>query len=50
MRPIAWTAAFLAAAAIARAEGVDWETDYARGIAKAKETGRLVQVHFTADW
>ncbi|MCC6737542.1 MAG: hypothetical protein IT452_00740 [Planctomycetia bacterium] len=49
MRPIAWTAAFLAAA-IARAEGVDWETDYAKGIAKAKETGRLVQVHFTADW
>ncbi|KAF0244551.1 MAG: hypothetical protein FD180_2440 [Planctomycetota bacterium] len=50
MKRVSLAAAFLAAAAIARADGVEWETDYAKGIAKAKESGKLVQLHFTADW
>lgn len=50
MKRFSWAAAFLAAAAIARADGVDWMTDYAKGLEKAKESGKLVQVHFTADW
>jgi tetratricopeptide (TPR) repeat protein len=50
MKRFSWAAAFLAAAAIARADGVAWESDYAKGVEKAKETGKLLHVHFAADW
>ncbi len=50
MKRLGWAAALLATAAIARADGVNWEKDYAKGIAAAKESGKLVQVHFSADW
>jgi len=41
---------FLTAAALARAGGVDWITDYGKGVESAKQSGKLIQVHFTADW
>ena len=50
MKRLGWAAALLATAAIARADGVNWETNYANGVAEAKKSGKLIQVHFTADW
>jgi hypothetical protein len=50
MRTLLAAGAFLAAASIARAGGVDWMTDVEKAKAKAKEQGKLVHVHFTADW
>ena len=50
MKRFSWAAAFLAAAAIARADGVEWVTDYAKGLETAKTSGKLIQLHFSADW
>ena len=50
MKRLSWAAAFLAVASFAQAGGVDWMTDYEKGLEKAKDSGKLVQLHFTADW
>ena len=50
MKPLGLVVALLAAAGVARADGVNWETDYAKGVKAAKESGKLLQVHFSADW
>lgn len=50
MKTFAMTAALLALAGIARADGVNWETSYANGLAEAKKSGKLLHVHFAADW
>ncbi|MCE9584786.1 MAG: DUF255 domain-containing protein [Planctomycetes bacterium] len=50
MKRFGWVAAFLAAAAMARADGVTWGTDYEKGVEQAKKDGKLLHVHFFATW
>ena len=53
MRKIALlTLAFALVAGIALAGGgkLEWQKDYAKGLAAAKEAGKPVMIYFTADW
>lgn len=49
MRAVLAGALLLAAAATAPA-GVEWQKDFDTAIAAGKAQGKLVQVHFWADW
>ena len=50
MKTFGWAIALFATAAVARADGVEWGTDYAKALATAKADGKLLHVHFFATW
>lgn len=52
LRPAILAAALLAAAGTAWAGGgkIAWESDFKKGLAEAKSSGRPVLIYFTADW
>ncbi|NUN49775.1 MAG: DUF255 domain-containing protein [Candidatus Brocadiae bacterium] len=52
MRKVLWpAAALLLLARAATADGIDWiDNDYDKAVAKAKETGKLVQMNWHAEW
>ena len=50
MRHLILAAAVFAAAGNASAGGVEWAKNYDEALASAKQSGKLIHLHFYADW
>lgn len=47
---LAALAGFVLAASFAHADGIAWSTDYDKALAQARESGKIVHLHFWAEW